>query len=446
MSCLLSLYWVCRFICLVWLQEAALEDVFHSACIPCTLHTKHTSYFTLILCFNRLKYCSIKIYGKELSLDWPRMRTFIAVLLAAFSAAAIPQFKPSMTSLSDTPVPTLVADEDQGEYGNYDMSGNESEDQQSESPTEPTPTTPESSAATEEPEANDLNAPTITPTASRKSIPTVSSHGVILSRPSSNITYTTQSPTSTPKSLIPHWSYKKSSIAAASIFTSIALAALIFLIVVYIRRLKRVWRRRKLERQKRIASVYSSIPLTEDPNPTHSDPKIFTESKSDRDSLIFSNRSRSHSPSMGFKFDDDRTPTPRSYRMNTTGRPVALEQMESRSSSNRAQSVLAPVNLATLDREYDPHLLSSQRRESLAKPIVVVRPSLNPIVPMSASTASMSDDRVALHNPHVAPKTAQNQRRSTESGGSSKSAESNRLTLLPSIQRSSSPIFRFSEG
>lgn len=350
------------------------------------------------------------------------MQTFIAVLLAAFSAAAVPQFKPSMTSPADTLVPTLAANEGRGEYGPKDVSGDKPEGEQPESSTEPTPTAPDSSEATKEPESNDPSVPTITPTAAGESIPTASSHGAILSSPSSNITYTTEPPKSTSKSLIPHWSYKKSSIAAASIFTSIALAALIFLVVVYIRRLKRVWRRRKLERQKRIASAYSSIPLTEDLNPTHSDPKILTETKSDRDSLMFSSRSRSRSPSMAFKFDDD-----------------------------RARAVIAPVNLATLDRQYDPHLLSSQRRESLAKPIVVVRPPLNPIVPMSARTASISDERVALHNPHVVPRAAQNQRRgdemrrSTESGASSRSAESNRLTLLPSIQRSSSPIFRFSE-
>lgn len=382
------------------------------------------------------------------------MLTVIVVLFGALSVAAVPQFKPSILSLADTPAPNLAADEEQGQGGDGDTPESESEDQQPEPPTDPTPTTPEVTENTEELEPNDSKLPIMTRKATSQITPTNTSHGAILSSSAANITITTQTPTSTPKSLIPHWSYKKSSIAAASIFSSIALAAFIFLLVMYIRRLKRARRQKKLERQKRIGSSYSSIPLTEDHNLAPLEPKPAAEGKSDRDSLMFSSGSRS--PSVPFVFDEEKSLISRAFRMDTTGAPSAaiLEQVGglSRSSLDRANASLAPVNLATLDRQYDPLLLSSQRRESLAKPIVVVRPPLNPIVPLSASTSSAADEQVAPHNPHVVSSASQyqlrgDQRRSMDrdSGESSKSAKSNRLALLPSIQRSSSPIFMFSE-
>ncbi|RJE24272.1 hypothetical protein PHISCL_03381 [Aspergillus sclerotialis] len=406
------------------------------------------------------------------------MSLFIALFLGASAVVAVPQLRPSIATHFYIPVPTWVIDQAPGQGGAGSKLERASEDQQSETdgefemseeqnnsldiPTnsqssmtetsdpiqsgpivEPISTTPEDADGTE---ANELDFSTITPIAAL--VPTNSSHSAIISNTPSNITITTPSPTKPSKSLIPHWSYKKSSIAAAVIFSTIAFAAFIFLLVMYIRRLRRAWNKRKLERQKRITSSYSSIPLSED-NPTI-DPKLVSEGKSegksDRESFMFSG---SLTNSSAYVFDEDRgSMLTRPSCMNSSS-AVTLDQMEgiSQASSDRAKAVLAPVNLATLDRQYDPHLLSSQRRGSLAKSIVVVPSPLNPVAPLSARTSSVIYEQSALHNPHVAShaplQQAVDARKSQESAGSWTSGDSNKLKLLPSIERSSSPIFRF---
>lgn len=409
------------------------------------------------------------------------MSSFFVFFLGASAVVAIPQLRPSLATNFYIPVPTWVTDQvpeqvdvnkmlkrasedeqletdGESEMSEEQNSGpdspTESPDSQSsiietndafqtESTVEPTPTTPEDTDGIEEKETSNSDISTITPLAAAQ-VSTNSSHRAAISTTPTNITIATPEPTSNSKSLIPHWSYKKSSIAAASIFSTIAFAAFIFLLVMYIRRLRRAWNKRKLERQKRIESVYSSIPVSEDN--IASDPKLVSERKSDRDSFSFSG---SRTPS-AYIDEDSGSMTSRPSRMNTSS-VATLEQMDgiTRASTDRAKAVLAPINLATRDRQYDLHLLSSQRRGSLAKPIVVVRSPLNPIVPMSARTSSVIDEQVALHNPHVLPHASLSQvieeRRSQESAGSSTSADSNMLKLLPSIQRSSSPIWRFSE-
>lgn len=56
------------------------------------------------------------------------------------------------------------------------------------------------------------------------------------------------SPTAGTKSLIPNWSYEKSSTAAAIIFTTIAVTALLFLIFLSAQKVRRSWARRRAER------------------------------------------------------------------------------------------------------------------------------------------------------------------------------------------------------
>ena len=410
--------------------------------------------------------------------DYPKMSSFIALFLAASAVVAVPQLEPSLATHFYIPVPTWVIDKAPGQGGVGDKLERASEYQQSEtdegsemsedqnnspdSPTdsqnspssitetsdptesepvaEPTSTTPEDADGTE---ANDLGFSTITPIAAQVS--TNSSHSAIISNTPSNITITTPSPTRPRKSLIPHWSFKKSSIAAAVIFSTIAFAAFIFLFVMYIRRLRRAWNKRKLERQKRSGSSYSSIPLSEDSFPM--DPKPVSEGKSDRQPFMFRGN---RTPSMAYVFDEDKESTMNPPSGMNSSSAVTLDKMEgiSQASSDRDKAFLAPVNLATLDRQYDPHLLSSQRRGSLAKSIVVVPSPLNQVAPLSARTSSVIYEQVALHNPHVTPHASSRQavdpRKSQESAGSSTSGDSNNLKLLPSIQKSSSPIFRFS--
>lgn len=276
-----------------------------------------------------------------------------------------------------------------------------------------------------------------------------------VSNVTTTITINPPPPTSTSKSLIPNWSYKKSSIAAASIFSAVALIAVAFLATMYIRRLKRRWdqhKNAKRNRKKEFDSAYSAIPLSDDNLTSEAKLAAMGEGKksSDRESLMFS---RSYSPSMAYTVDEPHVF--RAYSNNNDSSAGAVDQMErtathatsfgsgssispSRSPSDRTKA--APVNLATLDRQYDPHLLSSQRRSPLAKPIVVVRPPTTQAVPMSARPSSVVDEQAAQNDSHAVSHTAD-----VMQSGSSRSSDSVRLARLPSIKRSQSPIMKFED-
>lgn len=283
-------------------------------------------------------------------------------------------------------------------------------------------------------------------------------------------------PTRTSKSLIPHWSYKKSSIAAASIFSAVALIAVIFLAVIYIRRLRRSWKQRQIEKANRknaaayssTRTSYSAIPMSEDSIVT--EPKFANAEaaddewgKGDREELMFSRTcSPSKSPVVEQSSGLRRGSNIGSHSNYST---VSVDRMESvtpapetispirSSSSDKTKATAAPINLATLDRQYDPHLLSSQRRESLAKSIVVVRPPATTAVPMSARTASVADEQAASHDLHVLSraKTQPQTLSLSQYRGygrdvtTSRSEESVRVARLPSIKRSQSPIFKFED-
>lgn len=278
-------------------------------------------------------------------------------------------------------------------------------------------------------------------------------------------------PTRTSKSLIPHWSYKKSCIAAASIISAVALVAFIFLSVVYFRRLKKRWdqykqtKKNKRNRKKEFTSTaYSAIPLSEDSLVTES--KLAAEAdgrtSSDRESLMFSG---SYSPSTAFKVDEPRTY--RAYNSSnhngsgtaggwteglTTPPPAAFgaasgntEISPSRARANRTG--LVPASPATRDRQYAPYVRPIQR-ESPAKP-VVVRPPAHPAVPMSARPSSVAEEQAALQDQPVLSRASvyhgRAARRSVDisAAGSSRPPESTGLVRLPSIKRSQSPIFNF---
>lgn len=276
-----------------------------------------------------------------------------------------------------------------------------------------------------------------------------------VSNVTTTITINPPPPTSTSKSLIPNWSYKKSSIAAASIFSAVALIAVAFLATMYIRRLKRRWdqhKNAKRNRKKEFDSAYSAIPLSDDNLTSEAKLAAMGEGKksSDRESLMFS---RSYSPSMAYTVDEPHAF--RAYSNNNDSSAGAVDQMErtathatsfgggssispSRSPSDRTKA--APVNLATLDRQYDPHLLSSQRRSPLAKPIVVVRPPTTQAVPMSARPSSVVDEQTAQNDSHAVSHTAD-----VMQSENSRSSDSVRLARLPSIKRSQSPIMKFED-
>jgi hypothetical protein len=74
----------------------------------------------------------------------------------------------------------------------------------------------------------------------------------------------TPTPTPPPKSYIPHWSYKKHSIAAAIVFVVIAAVAFIALTILLIRRLRQSWKRYRKRKRDYVNSKYYAISPLDD--------------------------------------------------------------------------------------------------------------------------------------------------------------------------------------
>ncbi|PWY83214.1 hypothetical protein BO94DRAFT_557864 [Aspergillus sclerotioniger CBS 115572] len=235
----------------------------------------------------------------------------------------------------------------------------------------------------------------------------------------------------TNRNWIPHWSYKKSSIAAACIFTAITVMAFIFLAILSIRKIKRSWERHKRERLNYASSRYSTLCLLEDGHKMES-----TGSKqSSRESLMFS---RNRSPSSTYVVEQEGTSVTRVYRASKNVSTLALDLPSSHlgdgSSTPQLSSIPErPVNALRPSRH--------ERHGSKAKSIVVVPSPLKPVASFSVkpmthrSEPAESFERTPLRPDSEAGDTPSNNKR--ESFGA------NSLFKLPAIQRTMSPLFSF---
>ncbi|KAF7585847.1 hypothetical protein BBP40_009969, partial [Aspergillus hancockii] len=115
----------------------------------------------------------------------------------------------------------------------------------------------------------------------------------------------TPQPTPSNNNLIPHWSYEKSSLAAAYTFTALAILALLFLTFLTIRKIRLSWQRHKLEHHD-----YSAFSHRIDPRSSATDdrdlaPCFMTESnKSSRESLMYSHE---NAPCVGLGYVVEQT-------------------------------------------------------------------------------------------------------------------------------------------
>ncbi|KAB8077425.1 hypothetical protein BDV29DRAFT_153809 [Aspergillus leporis] len=236
-------------------------------------------------------------------------------------------------------------------------------------------------------------------------------------------------PTTINNNLIPHWSYEKSSFAAACVFSGIAALALIFLAYLAIRKISRSWKRHK--RELRDFTAYKHrIHLSNDGR--DSNICIMTESKSSRDSLMYSR----DTPSLGYVVEQTGGSVTRVYR---EGNNVSTRTFDSIGASSE-KTILARKSPKAPERRSDARTPSGKGRAgSIPRPIVVVPSPLKhvsslratPVLPLTASEELDSEQSPI----------SRVSRNDTEVGSSYVASGSKSLFRLPSIKRTVSPLF-----
>lgn len=217
----------------------------------------------------------------------------------------------------------------------------------------------------------------------------------------------------------------KSAIAGASVFSGLALIALLFLGILYFRKARDAWKRRKQDGLSRATSRYSAVPLVEEDAATKAALAQNRGSQgSDRQSLMFS-RSRSSSVTFAIDESQGRNSIARIYYGNGASY-VPLEQVDT---SYHASREAAAASL-------------SERNVNPPVSVVVSPPPDGPDSPVSgASPPPSAKAPVGAYNRDSA-RVSDHSR--TNSTGSANGSSSGSPPLLPSISRSVSPILDLS--
>ncbi|CAK39849.1 hypothetical protein M747DRAFT_361820 [Aspergillus niger ATCC 13496] len=227
---------------------------------------------------------------------------------------------------------------------------------------------------------------------------------------------------------IPHWSYQKSSIAAACIFTAVTVMALTFLAILSIKKAKRSWERHKREKRYYTNSGYSALSLLEEGHEMTS-----TSSKQlSRETLMFS---KSRSPSSPLFVEQDGPSVTRVYQASKS---VSTITLDSPSSTLGHAGSTTELN-AIPERPASALKRSRQERHGSKARSVVVVPS-----PLRAfSVKPMIHHTDPFRSLERTPLNVEHEGGSVPSSSKRDSAGGNSLFKLPAIQRTMSPLFSF---
>ncbi|KAE8378107.1 hypothetical protein BDV26DRAFT_281366 [Aspergillus bertholletiae] len=182
-------------------------------------------------------------------------------------------------------------------------------------------------------------------------------------------------PPTTHNNLVPYWSYEKNSLAAACVFSAITVLGIIFLSVLSVRKIRRSWKRHKLEKQD-----YAAFKHRIDMNSNDGDSNIcfLDEGKSSRESMMYS---RDTSPSGGYVVEQTGGSVTRVYRQ---GNNVSSQTFDSIGASSDKRSPTRE-NKRALGSKADSHTSSRKGRAGLIpRPIVVVPSPLRHVASQKA--------------------------------------------------------------
>ncbi|KAF9885964.1 hypothetical protein FE257_012139 [Aspergillus nanangensis] len=221
-------------------------------------------------------------------------------------------------------------------------------------------------------------------------------------------------PATSTRSMIPHWSYEKSSIAAACIFTTIVFAALSFLVFLAIKRIRKKCVRHQRHRQN--GTPPPNLDIDNDRSSAHHGP----EGSSAREQGMFS---------------DDRLPS-QQYMVKQKGGSVTRVYHECQNQSNWTfDSVVAPA---------PPKKTLQRKRPVLARNTQPVSRKRQAIVtpPPTKRAKAREDSQRAESRPYSSLSKDSSVVSGQGEEHESQAAQKERLPFrLPSLQRNRSPIF-----
>ncbi|KAF7162190.1 hypothetical protein CNMCM6106_009184 [Aspergillus hiratsukae] len=208
-------------------------------------------------------------------------------------------------------------------------------------------------------------------------------------------------PTPSPKSYIPHWSYKKHSIAAAIVFVVIAAVAFIALTILLIRRLRQSWKRYKKRKRDYVNSKYFAISPLDDNIASYSigTPKI----KRSRE-LSLSRKSRSTTKPYVAEEATSLGAVARAICANPDAMPVS--PLDSVAAPKQSEARLSRASVT--ERLGKPELPTEPWRAGLVPKQVVIVSPLNRMVSGKAAEIGWQSslrtiDEVSVPEPEAGP-------------------------------------------
>lgn len=273
-------------------------------------------------------------------------------------------------------------------------------------------------------------------------------------------TTTAVKPISTHKSLVPHWSYEKNSIAVAIAISIVTIIAFITLVILFIQKVRRSWRRHKREMNDYAGSRYrvyygndsaenggfeqkfsreSVMFGKDDSNPQ----EYFVEQDGDKITRVY--RAGKIDSTRTFdsvgKSQEQLNQSQEQQQQQQPPAPAPPTQETPVSTTNAVDSVdsVTPGNPVEPVSEVQPHtdITVRERSGSIPKPVIVVPPPLKHVSSLKATRVTQPLEN-RPERPSLIPKSRSEARRSLIKLATDPAS----LFRLPSIKKTTSPIYR----
>lgn len=267
---------------------------------------------------------------------------------------------------------------------------------------------------------------------------------------STNSTNTVDKPaTATPVNLVPHWNTEKHATAFAIIFVIVVVVAFIVLLALYFKKVRRFFQRRR--RDKSLFPKFDGVAI--DGDEVSSTAPLNRESKSDRDAYSFEidcSRPRSPPPEYIIEEDPEMGSVTRVYRVsraeysNFPRRVSAFHEQEQENEEQENAADMSPPALPP----------AGKLRESVQKPVLIVPKPLNPLNRVKSFSATTELQQYSYEpvscgsqdDGELPPRNSMtNESKLTRYSDPGPFGNPNRMSFLPRIQRSSSPLFTFDD-
>lgn len=238
------------------------------------------------------------------------------------------------------------------------------------------------------------------------------------------------------RNLVPHWNYRTHSIVAAGIFVGIVTVALAVLTVLYFKKVKRFFQRRRRERKSCSPPKYSTVDNSGDGSTSsvHTD----QDSKSIRNPWSFEvNRPAPPSPA---------PPSPPAIVVEGDQIQDSADNIDNGDSLSTVPSPRVSYEQGKVVVSQPEPQTPCKLRDSVQKPVIVV-----PLSHVASMTASMSYATELSRTPDISSQNNSQGSSTSEGSNGTRSRHSDpgpdpkHVSFLPRIQRSSSPLFAFDD-